>query len=97
MEDYKQTSNGDLDLSAGDLLITEGTEQHQRDILLTDKGHARNKPEAGVGSVNFLSDSDPEAFLREIKRELAADGMKVKRVALEDNDVEIDAKYGNSY
>lgn len=96
MEDYKQTENCDLDFTDGDLVIVESTEQHQRDILLTDKGHARNKPEAGVGAQNYLSDSDPDNFLREVRKELAGDGMKVSKVILHGKDVEIDAEYGNN-
>lgn len=95
-EDYKQTENGDLDFSMADLIITESTDQHQRDLLLADKGHLRNKPEAGVGVINFLIDNNPEDCLRKIRMEMAADGMKVNRVAFEDSgEIEIDANYGS--
>ena len=58
MLDYKQTDKGDLDLSTGDLVVTESTYQHQRDLLLSDKGHIRDKAEAGVGAVNYLLDNE---------------------------------------
>lgn len=95
MSDYKHTSKGDLDLSSGDLQITESTDQHQRDLLLSDKGHIRDKPEAGVGAVNFMIDNNPEELLRATRKEFATDGMKVKRVGFNTytNDLEVEASY----
>ena len=95
MKDYRQLENGDLDMSTGDLLITESTYQHQRDLLLSDKGHIRDKAEAGVGAVNYLMDNEPEDLLRATRKEFAADGMKVKKVAFSDrsNELDIDACY----
>lgn len=95
MNDYLQTTSGDLDLSTGDLSLTESTKQHQRDLLLSDKGHIRHKPEAGVGAVNYMYDNDPSALLRAARMEFAADGMAVKKIAYNgyNNDMEIHADY----
>lgn len=95
MLDYKQTEDGDLDFSSGDLEITESTYQHQRDLLLSQKGHIRDYPSHGVGAVNFLSDHDPESFLRATRREFGRDGMKVKSLKLDSKtgDLKIDAPY----
>lgn len=97
MKDYRQLENGDLDMSTGDLLVTESTYQHQRDLLLSDKGHIRDKAEAGVGAVNYLMDNEPEGLLRATRKEFVADGMKVKKVAFSDryNELDIDARYEN--
>ncbi|MGYP001026331410 len=97
MLDYKQTDKGDLDLSTGDLVVTESTYQHQRDLLLSDKGHIRDKAEAGVGAVNYLLDNEPEALLRATRKEFTADGMKVKKVAFlpYSDDLETEASYEN--
>ena len=81
MKDYKHTSGGDLDLSHGDLQVTESTDQHQRDLLLSDQGHIRQKPEAGVGAVNYLLGGEAESFLRSARKEFSADGMKVRKIA----------------
>lgn len=97
MKDYKQSSNGDLDLSSGDLIVTESTYQHQRDLLLSGKGHIRDKAEAGVGAVDYLHDNDPENLLRATRKEFTADGMKVTKVSLDanTNELETDARYEN--
>lgn len=98
MRDYKQTETGDLDFVSGDLQITESTYQHQRDLLLSDKGHIRDKAEAGVGAVGYLLSNEPEAFLRATRKEFAADGMKVRKVSFSTcgNDLETDASYENN-
>lgn len=95
MKDYKQQIDGDLDFSQGDLHVTESTRQHQRDLLMSDKGHIRDKAEAGVGAVNYLLDEDPEGLLRATRKEFTADGMKVRRVgyAEETNDLNVEADY----
>lgn len=97
MKDYRQQSNGDLDLSTGDLSVTESTDQHQRDLLLSDKGHIRDKAEAGVGIINYLHDDDPEGLLRATRKEFTADGMRVRKVAfdLPTDDMDIEAAYEN--
>lgn len=97
MKDYQQQANGDLDLGMGDLFVTESTYQHQRDLLYSDKGHIRQKPEAGVGAVNYMMDNDPEALLRSTRKEFTADGMKVTRVAFSEysNDLNVEADYEN--
>ena len=97
MLDYNQTDKGDLDLSAGDLLVAESTYQHQRDLLYSDKGHIRQKAEAGVGAVNYMMDNDPEGLLRATRKEFTADGMKVTKVAFAaySNDLNVEARYEN--
>lgn len=82
MIDYKQGENNDcdLDFSAGDLQYTESTGQHQRDLILADKGHIRDSPECGVGSINYIQDEDREDYLRTVRKELSKDGQRVKSV-----------------
>lgn len=97
MKDYKQKTDGDLDLNTGDLLEAESTRQHQRDLLLSGKGHIRQKPEAGIGAVDYLQDNDPEALLRATRKEFTSDGMKVKKVSFDQatNDLNVEASYEN--
>lgn len=95
MLDYKQTESGDLDFSSGDLEITESTFQHQRDLLLSQKGHIRDSPGRGIGAVNHLSDHDPESLLRSTRKEFSRDGMKVKsvKVSTQSGELTVDANY----
>lgn len=93
-EDYRQQQDGDLDFSTGDLILTESTGQHQRDIILADKGHIRNNPETGCGAMNFINDSKNTDYLRTVRMELIADGMKVKKIGTNnEGTIIIDAEY----
>lgn len=96
MIDYKQGENNDcdLDFSAGDLQYTESTGQHQRDLILADKGHIRDSPECGVGSINYIQDEDREDYLRTVRKELSKDGQRVKSIyETETGQIIIDAEY----
>lgn len=97
MLDYKQTPDGDLDFTNEDLSITESTTQHQRDLLLSGKGHIRQSPETGVDSIEYLQDNEPENYLRAVRIEFSNDGMNVKSVAVnQTGNLEIDAEYENN-
>lgn len=96
MIDYKQGENNDcdLDFSAGDLQYTESTGQHQRDLILADKGHIRDSPECGVGSINYIQDEDREDYLRTVRKELSKDGQRVKSIyETETGQIIVDAEY----
>lgn len=99
MIDYKQGENNDcdLDFSAGDLQYTESTGQHQRDLILADKGHIRDSPECGVGSINYIQDEDREDYLRTVRKELSKDGQRVKSIyETETGQIIVDAEYEES-
>lgn len=96
MIDITQTSAGDIALATGDFVYTESTGQHQRDILLADKGHFKEVPAVGVGSVNFINDDDPENYCRTVRKECGRDGMIVNSIKISDGQLEIEAAYGNN-
>lgn len=83
MIDIGHTANGDIDLQADDILYAESTGQHQRDILLADKGHYKESPETGVGALEYMNDNEPDRLLRSIRKEFTRDGMKVSKVSLD--------------
>lgn len=83
MIDIGHTANGDIDLQASDILYAESTGQHQRDILLADKGHYKESPETGVGALEYMNDNEPDRLLRSIRKEFTRDGMKVSKVSLD--------------
>lgn len=95
MEDIRQTTDGDIDLSAGDIVMTESTRQHQRDLLLAVKGGNKEFPNVGVCAVDHLHGGDSLALLRACRKECARDGMKVNEVAYRNGELIIDAAYEN--
>ena len=98
MIDIKQTDDGDLDFTTGDLEMVEPTGQHQRDILLAAPGDYKESPAVGVDSVRFMLDVEPADYLRRIRKQMSADGQKVKALSYNENTgkVDIDAEYENS-
>ncbi len=83
IRDIQHTEEGDIDLTRGDIFYAESTRQHQKDLLLADKGHYKEFPDMGVGAHNFLNDNGPENLYRSIRREFTKDGMKVKKVSMD--------------
>lgn len=94
MTDILTDDNGDLLIQNGDIVIGESDNQHQVDIILSNKGEYKEFPEIGVGIVQMLSDDDPMSVLIEIKKNLQYDGMKVDNVKFEENGkITIDGSY----
>ena len=95
MIDIKQT-NGDLDISTGDIVTATSDYQHQADILLARKGYYKERPAVGVGVEDYINETDPEVLLRSIRKEFAGDGMKVTKVTITTaGEIETDAHYEN--
>ena len=92
MIDILQTSTGDVELS-DDLIRTEATEQHKRDLLLASQGDFT----VGVDCVSFLHDTDPADFLRTVRKQCERDGMRVDAVDYAtDGTLTISAEYDDS-
>lgn len=83
MIDIKHTESGDIDFGAGDLLYVESTHQHQKDILVSGKGHYKETPELGVNVLDYINDTEPENLYRSIRKEFTRDGMKVTKVSMD--------------
>lgn len=94
MIDFKLGIDGDLDVSGGDLATAESTVQHQRLLLLINKGELREFPVRGLGISSWLLREDGGGSLNAaVKRELEADGMRVNQVNVRNGDLQIDATY----
>ena len=90
----KHTSNADVDFSTGDVRYDTSDYQHMKDILLSQKGYYKEHPEAGADLPGHVNETDPEDLLRTVKKEFMADGMKVRKVAVNAHgELETDASY----
>lgn len=97
MLDILQKADGDIDLTASVIRLTDATLQHQRDIVLTQPGSMKHAPMRGVGIEDYMNDESPELLLRRIRQQLTIDGMKVRQIKAKPNgEVEISARYENS-
>lgn len=94
MTDFLLDDNFDLLIVGGDLVVGESTAQHQRILLLADKGEFKDAPMRGIGARRYLEDHTPDNLAREIRTEFAADGMTVNKIQIaSDLTIEVDANY----
>lgn len=93
MNDLMLNENVDLLIVSGDLIVADSTLQHQNLLLSTSKGEWRENPLSGVGAAAFLKDNLYGELLAEIKKEFEKDGMKVTNVALDDENIIVNAAY----
>ncbi len=77
----------DLVFEAGDFAITEGTPQHQQQLILNNKGDFKQNPVTCVGVLNYLEDENYQELIRNISIEFARDGMNVISVKLSPNGI----------
>lgn len=94
VRDFLFGDDGDLAIVHGDLAYGESTLQHQRDLLVANKGSFRQDPLIGVGINEMLLDNTTADELRTvIQRELERDGMVLSRLRVTLEDVYIEAEY----
>lgn len=96
MIDIAFTETGDLDLTTGDIVMTEPTGQHQCDILLASQGDFKESPITGVDSAAYINESDPFEYLRSARLQMTRDGMKIRDIYIDDQgEINIDGEYEN--
>jgi len=82
MIDIGLDNSEDLEISGGDFLSVESTPQHQRQLILNNKGDFKQNPTICVGAFDYLDDENFQELTRAISIEFARDGMDVKSVIL---------------
>ncbi len=93
--DIRLTDDFDLLFADGDLSVAESTQQHQRLLLLSSKGDFKQSPEATVGLSAYIERTNPGELVREVRTLFARDGMRVERIKIDTENLEIDACYEN--
>lgn len=84
----------DLVFADGDISVDEdSTQSHQRSILISAPGHLKEYPLGGADVEGYLIDDDVTGMLREVKKQLVADGMTVKKLSYVNGELEVGAYY----
>ena len=83
---------GDIACLHGDMILGDGTYQHQADLLEGNEGDYKESPTICVGLDGFLNSEDTTEMLRKIRIQFAKDGMSVTKVVYNTN-LEIKANY----
>jgi len=93
-KDILLNDNYDLLIEDGDFVIGESTYQHQKLLLLCNKGEFKEFPTRCVGAIRYIEEAKAEDLAREIETDFSKDGMKVSKIDIEIPNVKIDAVYG---
>jgi len=72
----------DLVIVFDDFTIVESTAQHQRQLIMNNKGDFKQNPTACVGALEYLDDENFRELIRAISIEFTKDGMDVVSVQL---------------
>lgn len=97
MKDLIKDTDGDVTIMADDLFIGTSDQQHQQDLIMTEKGAIKQFLDVGVGAVKYLEAEDPGDLLREISLQFTADGMQVDEVKiLDDGRISVISNYESS-
>ena len=71
-----------LDILSGDFSAVESTAQHQRQLILNNKGDFKQNPTIGVGVFEYIDDERVQDMMRAISVEFSRDGMDVQSIQL---------------
>lgn len=75
------------------LHVGDVTQQNAKTILYMQPGELKSHPTVGVGINNMLLDHEFLLYKHKIRQQLVADGMRVKKVEINGQNVEIHASY----
>lgn len=94
MTDILLDSELDLKIHNGDIATGESTRQHEKCILLSEKGHYREFPFVGVGLQSWLLEDDFSELPEEIQKQYELDGMTVNELQVfTDGSIKTDVIY----
>jgi hypothetical protein len=82
MTDIALEQNEDLLIMNGDFVLKECTLQHQRQLILNNKGDFKQNPTICVGVFTYFDDEQTDALTRAVSIEFARDGMDVQQIRL---------------
>ena len=76
------TNTGDIDLSSGDIQLSDVTDFHKKHILLAKTGDFKHAPTIGVQVRNFINSNKRETLLRRIRKNFLKVGINVVNLSL---------------
>ncbi|MCF8219390.1 MAG: hypothetical protein K9J21_10470 [Bacteroidales bacterium] len=94
MRDYLSNYTGDLQWDNG-LVAGESTDDSIRKVLVIKKGELHYVPTLGIGIKDFVNDDDPGALMRDIRKQITADGGDLESLRMEKSNLKIKANYDN--
>lgn len=93
MKDILNDQNDDVDISSGDFIYKENSNQHKRDILTASPGDYKEFPLVGVSAISYLLDNDINGLIRKTSAQMRKDGILNPIVSLDGEDIVINGEY----
>lgn len=88
-----QLEGNNLAVVNGDFAFSESTLQHQRQLILNEKGDFKQNPTICVGAFSYMDDEGPGGLIRAISAEFVKDGMQVDKVQITGGVIDTNAFY----
>lgn len=94
MRDIKLEDSGVPAIVNGDFVNIESTRQHQKLLLVSEKGEWRESPLVGVAiRTELLNENTGNDLIQKIKREFEQDGMTVLQIKGQGDKIQTEAIY----
>ncbi len=93
MTDFATDESGGVVIRNGDLTLRESTVQHQKDLIVSEKGWWHHNPTVGVGLTRWLNDHSIGGLPGVVRGELERDGQEVKNISVAEGKLSINADY----
>jgi len=94
MNDILLNSDNDLQIINGDLVVGDCLNQQVGLLLLFNKGELKQHPLTGVAMYDMLNSESITAISNEIRQQLKADGLKLRKIEQVDCKIYIAADNG---
>ncbi len=93
MKDIIIDNTGDLEISNGDFVISDSSEQSVKLLLISKPSDFKENPQIGCDLQNALKGKISRFLERNIIVQLEADGFKVETLDVNENGVNINGSY----
>lgn len=94
VNDILLDENLDIIFENGDIKTGPSTNQHQKLLLISEKGQWRMHPFVGVGLLSAINDDEQGSLNAEIRKQFELDGMFCKHIKIDaEGKLNIEAEY----
>lgn len=95
-QDILLDKTGDVSLDNGIELTANServVEQDKHAVITSYTGDYLNTPDIGLNAIDYINDNSANLLSREVNKQCAAVGMKVKAVSFDGVELKIDSEY----
>lgn len=87
MNDILLNDNDEVLVTNGDFTVGFSDQQHQKHLILIEKGEIKRNVTAGVGAMRYLESEKEAELLREIVVQFNGDGIQINNISIDSTGV----------